>query len=78
MGMPKNEKFEQIYEFSPVRPFYPQFSATYPQVLGKQSFDEYFCTTSLPVYMGVAFYAIISIFLAVRYAYLAIKQRFWV
>jgi hypothetical protein len=45
MGMTKNEKFEQIYEFSPTRPFYPQFSATYPQVLELSTCKEYFCTT---------------------------------
>jgi hypothetical protein len=64
MGMPENEKFEQIYEFSPTRPVYPQFFATYPQVLGISTCHEYFCTISLPVYMGVAFPEISSIFLA--------------
>jgi hypothetical protein len=66
MGMPKNEKFEQIYEFSPTRSVYPQFSATYPQVLEIPACKEYFCTSCPPVYMGVAFSWIFSIILAAR------------
>jgi hypothetical protein len=66
MGMPKNEKFEQIYEFSPTRSVYPQFSATYPQVLEISTCKAYFCTSCPPVYMGVAFFEIFSIILAHR------------
>jgi hypothetical protein len=66
MGMTKNEKFEQIYEFSPTRPVYPQFSATYPQSLDISTCKEYFCTSNPPVYVGVAFFEIFSIILADR------------
>jgi hypothetical protein len=73
MGISKNEKIEQIYEFSPTRSFYPQFSATYPQDLGIAAGIEYFCTIDIPVYMGVAFLWIISIIHAVRFPLFSIN-----
>ena len=77
MGMPLHENLEQIYEFSPIRPVYPQFSATYPQDLGICSELELFYAASQPVYMGVAYSAIMSIILAVRCAYGGANWLLW-